>query len=139
MKGNLCSTKMLPKEGLRLQLIPEHKIECLSPSQIEFLFDCMKENEIIDPVKLDLYEYQAIEPSVHPFTLIREENDPIMRVSPYEALIIQDTSKIGAMESFPDPKPQQEILTEVQIPKNSKTGCVLINPGEEVNVQDMDN
>ena len=27
---------------------------------------------------------------------------------------------------------------EVQIPKNLRTECVLTNPGEEINVQDMD-
>ena len=130
---------MLPKEGLRPQLIPEHETECLSPSQVELLYDCMKEDEIIDPVKLDLCDYQAIEPLVHPFSLLREENDPIIEVSPYEALVIQDASRIGAIESLPNPKPQQEVLTEFQTPKNSKTDCVLTNPGKEVNVQDMDN
>ena len=124
---------MLPKEGLRPQLIPEHEIECLSSSQVELLYDYMKEDEIIDPVKLDLCEYQAIEPLVHPLSLLREENDPIIEVSPYEALVIQDASKTGALESLPDPEPQQEI------PKNPKTDCVLTNSGEEVNVQDMDN
>ena len=98
----------------------------------------MKEEKIIDLVKLDLCEYQAIEPLVHPFSLLREETDPVIEVSPYEALVIQDASKIGALESLPNPEPQQEILTEVQIPKNLKTDCVLTNPGEEVNVQDMD-
>ena len=66
VRGNLCSTKKLSKEGLRPQLIPEHEIECLSPSQVELLYDYMKEDKIIDPVKLDLCEYQAIEPLVHP-------------------------------------------------------------------------
>ena len=86
---------MLPKEGLRPQLIPEHEIECLSPSQVKLLYDCMKEDEIIDPVKLDLCDYQAIEPLVHPFSLLREENDPIIEVSPCEALVLQDANKIG--------------------------------------------
>ena len=108
-------------------------------SQVELLYDYMKEDEIIDPVKLDLCEYQAIEPLVHPFSLLREENDSIIEVSPYEVLVIQDASKTGALESLPDPEHQQEILTEVQIPKNPKTDCVLTNSGEEVNVQDMDN
>ena len=130
---------MLPKEGLRPELIPEHEIECLSPSQVEPLYDYMKEDEIIDPVKLDLCEYQAIEPLVHPFSLLREENDSIIEVSPYEALVIQDASKTGALESLPDSEPQQEILTEVQILENPKTDCVLTNSGEEVNVQGMDN
>ena len=130
---------MLLKEGLRPQLILVHEIECLSSSQVELVYDCMKEDEIIDPVKLDICDYQAIEPVVHPFSLLREESDPIIEVSPYEALVIQDTSKIGAIESLPDPEPQQEILTEVQIPKDSKTNRVLTNPGKEVNVQDMDN
>ena len=93
---------MLPKEGLRPQLIPEHKIECLSPSQVELLYNCMKEDEIINPFKLDLCDYQAIEPLVHPFSLLREENDPIIEVSPYEALVIQDASKTGAIESLPE-------------------------------------
>ena len=76
---------------------------------------------------------------MHPFSLLREENDPVIEVSLYEALVIQDASKIGALESLPNPEPQQEILAEVQIPKNLKTECILTNPGEEVNVQDMDN
>ena len=74
----------------------------------------MKEEKVIDLVKLDLCEYQAIEPLVHPFSLLREETDPVIEVSPYEALVIKDTSKIGALESLPNPEPQQEILTEVQ-------------------------
>ena len=119
-------------------MIPEHEIECLSPSQVELLYDYMKEEKVIDLVKLDLCEYQAIEPLVHPFSLLREENDPVIEVSPYEALVIQDASKIGALESLPNPEPQQEILNEVQIPKNLKTDCVLTDPGEEVNVQGMD-
>ena len=98
----------------------------------------MKEEKVIDLVKLDLCEYQAIKPLVHPFSLLREENGPVIEVSPYEALVIQDASKIGASESLPNPGPQQEILNEVQISKNLKTDCVLTNPGEEVNVQGMD-
>ena len=98
----------------------------------------MKEEKVIDLVKLDLCEYQAIKPLVQPFFLLREENDPVIEVSPYEALVIQDASKIGALESLPNPGPQQEILKGVQIPKILKTDCVLTNPGEEVNVQGMD-
>ena len=98
----------------------------------------MKEEKVIDLVKLDLCEYQAIKLLVHPFSLLREENDPVIEVSPYEALVIQDASKIGALESLPNPGPQQEILNDVQIPKNLKTDCVLTDPGEEVNVQGMD-
>ena len=108
---------MLPKEGLRPQLVPEHEIECLTPSQVDLIYDCLKEDECVDPVQLDLCEYQAMEPVVHPFSLLREENDPIIEVSPYEALVIQDASKTGAIESLPDPEPQQEIMTDVQIPK----------------------
>ena len=72
----------------------------------------MKEDKVIDPVKLDLCEYQTVEPLVHPFSLCREEKDPVIEVSPYEALVIQDASKIGALESLPNPEPQQEILME---------------------------
>ena len=92
----------------------------------------------MDLVKLDLCEYQAIEPLVHPFSLLREENDPVIEVSPYEAQVIQDASKIGPLESLPNPELQQEILNEVHIPKNLKTNCVLTHPGEEVNVQGID-
>ena len=99
----------MPKEGLRPQLIPEREIKCLSPSQVELLYDYMKEDKVIDPVKLDLCEYQTVEPLVHPFSLCREEKDPVIEVSPYEALVIQDASKIGALESLPNPEPQQEI------------------------------
>ena len=83
-------------------------------------YDYMKEDEIIDPVKLDLCEYQAIEPLVHPFSLLRKENDPIIEVSPYEALVIQGASKTGALESLPNPEPQQEILTEVQFQRTQR-------------------
>ena len=98
----------------------------------------MKEDKVIDPVKLDLCEYQTVEPLVHPFSLLREENDPVIEVFPYEALVIQDASKLGALESLPNPEPQQEILMEVQNPKNLRTECVLTSQGEEINVQDMD-
>ena len=57
----------------------------------------MKEDQTIDPVKLDLCKYQAIEP-VHPYHSVREDDDSIVEVSPYEALVINDASKIGAIE-----------------------------------------
>ena len=91
----------------------------------------MKEEKVIDLVKLDLCEYQAIKSLVQPFSLLREENDPVIEVSPYEALVIQDASKIGALESLPNPGPQQEILDGVQIPKNLKTDHVLTDPGRK--------
>ena len=113
--GNFCSTKTLPKDGVRPQLIPEHEVECLSSPQVELLYECMKEDQIIDPVKPDLCEYQAIEP-VYSYHLVREEDDSIVEVSPYEALVINDASKIGAIESLPNPEPQQDILAADQIP-----------------------
>ena len=75
---------MLPKDGVRPQLIPEHEIECLSSLQTELLYEYMKEDQAIDPVKLGLCEYQAIEP-VDPYYAAREDDDSIMEVSPYEA------------------------------------------------------
>ena len=78
----------------------------------------MKEDNIIDPVQLDLCDYQAIDSVAHPFSLLREEGDPTIEVSPYEALVIQDASKTGAVESLPDPEPQQEVLSKDQIHKN---------------------
>ena len=55
---------MLPKEGVRPQLIPEHEIKCLSSPQVELLYEYMKEDQAIDPTKLDLCEYQVIEPYI---------------------------------------------------------------------------
>ena len=69
---------------MRPQLIPEHEIECLSSPQAEVLYEYMKEDQAIDPLKLGLCEYQAIEP-VNPYHAAREDDDSIMEVSPYEA------------------------------------------------------
>ena len=38
VRGNLCSTKKLSKDGMRPQLIPEHENECLSPAQTKMLY-----------------------------------------------------------------------------------------------------
>ena len=142
VRGNLCSTKTLPRDGVRPQLIPEHEIECLSSHQVKLLYEYMKEDQIIDPVKLDLCEYQAIEP-VHSYHLVREDDDSIVEVSPYEALVINDASKMGAIESLPNPEPQQDILAADQIPhlipeSPIKMDHILIAPGKEVNLQDME-
>ena len=133
---------MLPKDGVRPQLIPEHEVECLSSPQVELLHEYMQEDQIIDPVKLDLCEYQAIEP-VHSYHLVREDDDSIVEVSPCEALVINDASKIGAIESLPNPEPQQDILAADQSPhpiseSQIKMDHILIGPGKEVNLKDMD-
>ena len=133
---------MLPKDGVRPLLIAEHEIECLSSPQVELLYEYMKEDQIIDPVKLDLCEYQAIEP-VHSYHLVREDNDFIVEVSSFEALVINDASKTGAIESLPNPEPQQDILVTDQIPhpipeSQIKMDHIFIDPGKEVNLQDMD-
>ena len=133
---------MLPKDGVRPQLITEHKIECLSSPQVKLLCEYMKEDQIIDPVKLDLCEYQAIEP-VHSYHLVREDDNSIVEVSLYEVLVINDASKIGAIESLPNPEPQQDILAADQIPhpipeSQIEMDHILIGPGKEVNLQDMD-
>ena len=106
---------MLPKDGVRPQLIPEHEIECLSSPQAELLYEYMKEDQVIDPLKLGLCEYQAMEP-INPYHATREDDDSIVEVSPYEALVINDTSKIGATESPFDLKPQQDVITTDQTP-----------------------
>ena len=142
VRGNLCSTKTLPKDGVRPQLIPEHEVECLSSPQVELLYEYMKEDQIIDPVKLDLCKYQTIEP-IHSCHLVREDDDSIVEVSLYEALVINDASKIGATENLSNPEPQQDILTADQIPhpipeSQIKMDHILIGPGREVNFQDMD-
>ena len=123
-------------------MIPEHEIECLSFPQSELLYECMKGDQAIDPLKLGLCEYQAIEP-VDPYHAAREDDDSIMEVSPYEALVINDASKIGATESPFDLKPQQDEITTDQTPchtpePHTKSDQILIGPGKEVNLQDMD-
>ena len=133
---------MLPKDGVRPQLIPEHEIECLSSPQVELLHEYMKKDQTIDPVKLDLCEYQAIEP-VHPYHLVSKDDDSIVEVSPYEALVINDASKIGAIESPPNLEPQQDTITADRIPHpisepHVKKDQILIGPSKEINLQDMD-
>ena len=133
---------MLPKDGVRPQLIPEHEIECLSSPQVELLYEYMKEDQAIDPVKMGLYEYQAIEP-VHPYHLVREDHDSVIEVSPYEALVINDASKIGAIESLLDSEPQQNTIVVDQIlhltsGPHAKKDQILTDPGKEINLQDMD-
>ena len=105
---------MLPKNGVRPQLIPEHEINCLSSPQVELLYEYIQEDKVIDPVKLDLCEYQAIEPT-NPYYSAEEDDNIRTEVSPYEALVINDTSRIGAIESLSNPEPQQETLTADQI------------------------
>ena len=133
---------MLPKDGVRPQLIPEHEIECLSSPQAELLYEYMTEDQAIDPIKLGLCKYQAIEP-VNPYHAAREDNDSIMEVSPYEALVINDASKIGAIESPSDLKPQQDTITTDRTPRltpepHTKNDQILMGPGKEINLQDMD-
>ena len=132
---------MLPEDGVRPQLVPEHETICLSPFQAKLLYECMSENQSIDPVKLDLCDYQAIEP-IHPFDLLQEEEDIAVEVSPYEILVIQDASRIGALEDLPSPMPWQDLLSQDQLPKETplppcKTDKLLRGPRAEVNVQDM--
>ena len=83
------------------------------------LYENLEDKKVIDPVKLDLCDYQAIEP-VHPFCLLREDKDSLTEVSPYEALVIKDSSKIGAKESLPTPGPQQDIMNPEDIPPMNK-------------------
>ena len=133
---------MLPKDGVRPQLIPEHEMECLSSPQAELLYEYMKEDQAIDPVKLGLCKYQAIEP-VDPCHVAREDDDSIIEVSPYEALVINDASKIGATESPFDLKPQQDVMTTDQTSYHTLEPCtksdqILKGPGKEVNRQDVD-
>ena len=74
---------------------------------------------------------------------MRENGDSIIEVSPYEALVINDASKIGAIESHSNNVPQQDTLAADQIPHSIpeaqvKGDQILIGPGKEVNLQDMD-
>ena len=132
---------MLPKNRVRPQLIPEHEINCLSSPQVELLYEYMLEDKVIDPVRLDLCEYQAIDPIdlYHP---MEEEDDAKIEVSPYEALVINDISRKGAIDSLPNPEPQQETLTADQIPhlnmELQNKQDMLISHKKEINLQDMD-
>ena len=76
------------------------------------------------------------------FDLLQEEEDTAIEVSPYEALVIQDASKIGALEDLPNPVPWQDLLSSDQIPQEipipGMTDKLLRGPRAEVNVQDMD-
>ena len=74
---------------------------------------------------------------------MRENQDSIIEVSPCEALVINDASEIGAIESHPNPVPQQDTLAADQIPHSIpeaqvKRDYILIGPGKEVNLQDID-
>ena len=100
----------------------------------------MEEDQAIDPVKLGLCEYQVIEP-VDPCHEAREGDDSIIKVSPYEALVINDASKIGATESPFDLKPQQDVITPDQIPchtlePHTKGDQILMGPGREYDPYD---
>ena len=102
----------------------------------------MKEDQAIDPVKLGLCEYQAIEP-VNPCYEAREDDNSVIKVFPYEALVINDASKIGATESPFDPRPQKDVITPDQTPcrtsePHAKSDQILMSPEREVNLQDMD-
>ena len=72
-----------------------------------------------------------------------EDDDSIVEVSPYEALVINDASKIGAIESPSDIKPQQDTITTDRTPRptpkpHTKNDKILMGPGKEVNLQDTD-
>ena len=128
---------MLPKNGVRPQLIPEHEINCLSSPQVELLYEYMQEGKVIDPVKLDLCEYQAIGPTNH-YDSAEEDDDNRIEVSPYEALVINDTSKIGAIESPSNPEPQQETVTADRSPypklEPQTKQDTLVGPNEGINL-----
>ena len=58
-------------------------------------------------------------------------------------MVINDASKIGAIKSLPNPEPQQDSLAADQVPhpipeSQIKMDQILIGPGKEVNLQDMD-
>ena len=115
---------MLPKDGVRPQLIPEHETECLSPSQVKLLYEYMEEEKVIDPAELDLCDYQEVEP-VHPLFLLREDINSLIEVSPYEALITKDASKIATVESLPTPGPQLDVLAPSEIPTQTQESPLL--------------
>ena len=57
--------------------------------------------------------------------------------------MINHASKIGAIESLPDPEPQQDTIVADQMPHpisepHAQKDQILIGPGKEINLQDMD-
>ena len=95
----------------------------------------MGEEKVIDPVELDLCDYQEVEP-VHPLFLLREDINSLIEVSPYEALIIKDASKIGTVESLPTPGPQLDVLAPSEIPTQTQESpfydrCLKIQAQEQ--------
>ena len=63
---------------MRPQLIPEQENQCLSAVTTKMLYECMEEEKVVDPVKLDLCDYQAIKP-VHPFAFSGKIWIPLQR------------------------------------------------------------
>ena len=58
-------------------------------------------------------------------------------------MVINDASKIGAIESPSDLKPQQDTITTDQTPHltpepHTKKDQILMGPGKGINLQDMD-
>ena len=80
---------------------------------------------------------------MNPYHTAREDDDSIMEVSSYKALVINDASKIGAIESPSDLKPQLDMITTDLTPHltpepHTKKDQILMGPGKEISLQDMD-
>ena len=67
---------MLPSKILKPQYIPNHSENCLSPQQVQHLYECLKKDITYNPAQADQY-IQLDEPELPDFLLhIDEEEDP---------------------------------------------------------------
>ena len=76
---------------------------CLSPKQVQHLYECLKKDITYNPAQADQY-IQLDEPELPDFLLhIDEEEDPMPRyamTNPYEALLMHEPRQT-VCKSFP--------------------------------------
>ena len=79
---------MLPSKILKPQYIPNHLEHCLSPQQVQHLYECLKKDITYNPAQADQY-IQLDEPELPDFLLhFDEKEDPMpcfAMTNPYEA------------------------------------------------------
>ena len=122
---------MLPSKILKPQYIPNHLENCLSPQQVQHLYECLKKDITYNPAQADQY-IQLDEPELPNFLLhIDEEEDPMpcfAMTNPYEALLLNDSDRMcvrispDMLHSFQPTKMDQvepSMNTDAWYPKDS--------------------
>ena len=121
----------MPSKILKPQYIPNHLEHCLSPQQVQHLYECLKKDITYNPAQVDQY-IQLDEPELPDFLLhFDEKEDPMpcfAMTNPYEALLLNDHDRLciriapNMLHSF---QPTKEDLeepdtgTDVWYPKDS--------------------